>query len=89
MINTFTYSSVDQRVDQLSVKQWVAGAEPARGANFIIKIICICELFSERKKFKRYTLSGSNPRRVVRKRLLGIVKLWIATYNFYLIRGIA
>lgn len=71
-------------VESLPVKEFVVGSNPTHGANFIIKIICICELFLERKKFKRYTLSGSNPRRVVRKRLLGIVKLWIATYNFYI-----
>lgn len=73
-------------VESLPVKEFVVDSNSTHGANFIIKIICICEFFffSERKKFKRYTLSGSNPRRVVHKGLLGIVKLWIATYNFYI-----
>ena len=73
----------------MAVIRLVISSNLIRGANFIIKIICIREFFfSERKKFKRYTLSGSNPHRAVEK-LLGIVKLWIATYNFYLVRGIA
>ena len=62
--------------------------EPYPKSQFYNKNYMYMWIFFFRKKFKRYTLSGSNPRRAVEK-LLGIVKLWIATYNFYLIRGIA
>lgn len=37
-------------VESLPVKEFVVGSNPTHGANFIIKIICICEFFFSRKK---------------------------------------